>query len=251
MSAPKRFLNGIASVASSDPLGQLPYLDPTKWVMYYEDFCGPFFDTATITSGTTNVNGFDFVLSTNVTGSIVTDTDAPNGCLSVVTTAADNESFKMTTTSPGWTMTSGKKFLMETRFEITATTVASNELFIGLATNQDTTNYFATDGSARTFDDGIGWYSIDADTDIDVICGENDVYDNVTVKATYVTATWYIMSLYYDGTDIYTWVDGADSGKLTPAQVPVSVVGPSIFYETGASEIHTLLVDYLFVAKER
>jgi len=252
MSAPKRFLNGIASVSSSDPLGQLPYLDPTKWVMYYEDFCGPMFNAASLTSGTTNIGGLSFVVSTNTTVTLETDaTDAPNGCLKYITTAADNESCVMTTFSGGWAMTSGKKFLMESKFEITAATIASCELFIGLTEQEVTTAYFASNGSARTFDDGIGWYSPDADTDIDVICGENDVFDNVTVKATYVTATWYTMSIYYDGTDIYTWVDGVDSGKLTPAQIPVSKVGPSIYFKSGAAAIQSLLVDYLFVAKER
>lgn len=253
MSAPIRRLNGFSTVSSSDPLGQLPYLDPTKWVMYYEDFCGPLFDTATVANTTITAQGLTVVVSTNATVSLVTDTDALNGCFKVVTTAADNEHCQLTTTSPAWVLTSGKKFLMETKFEITHTagSVEQNELFIGLASNQATTNFFAADGAARTFDDGIGWYSPDADTDIDVICGENDVYDNVTVKATYLTAIWYTMSLYYDGTDIYTWVDGADSGKLTPAQVPVSVVGPAIYFKSGEAKVHQLLVDYLFIAKER
>lgn len=252
MSTPRRFFNGVSSVLSSDPLGALPYLDPTKWVTYFEDFCGPLFNSASIKNTTKNENGLDIVSSTNGTCTITTDTDAPNGCLSIVTTAANNESVKITTTIPGWAMKIGKEFLMEARFEITAATIASNELFIGLATNQTTTGYFLDNGTARTFDDGIGWYSPDADTDIDLICGEADAFDNITVKATYVTATWYTMSMYYDGTDIYTWVDGLSTGIIAPPdQIPVSKVGPSIYFKTGVAEVHTLLVDYLFVASER
>ena len=34
----KRFLNGISDVSSVNPLGQLPFLDPTKWAVWFEDF---------------------------------------------------------------------------------------------------------------------------------------------------------------------------------------------------------------------
>jgi len=251
--APKRFLHGISTLSSADPLGAFELPDPTKWLMYMEDFVGPLFNTASIGNTTVTENGLTVTASTNGTASIITDSDSPNGCLKIITTAADNESVIVQTTSPGWVLTSGKKFLMETRFEITHTAgnVEQNEFFIGLATSQAGANWFATDGTARTFDDGIGWYSPDADTDIDVICGEDDVFDNVTVKATYVTATWYIMTIYYDGTDIYTYVNGAASGALTPSAIPVSVIGPCFYLKSGEAKIHQLLVDYLFVAKER
>ena len=251
--APKRFFNGISTVSSGDPLGALEVLDPTKWSMYFEDFVGPLFNTASIASTTVTENGLLVTASTNATITTTTDAGGLDGCLSIVTTAADNESGLIQTSSPGWVLTSGKKFLMETKFELTTTagTIEQAELFIGLATNQTGADFFATDGTARTFDDGIGWYSPDADTDIDLICGEADVFDNVTVKATYVTATWYTMSMYYDGTDIYTWVNGVDSGCLTPSAIPVSVVGPTFYMKTGEAKANTLLVDYLMVAKER
>ncbi|MBW2003090.1 MAG: hypothetical protein JRI72_00535 [Deltaproteobacteria bacterium] len=253
MGTPKRFLNGIATVSSGDPLGALPYADPTKWVMYFEDFVGPLFNTTSINNTSVTENGLSVVASANGTVSIVTDSDSPNGCLKVVTTAADNESGLIQTISPGWVLTSDKKFLMEVRFEITHTAgnIEQNELFLGLASYQTGANFFATAGTTRTFDDGIGWYSPDADTDIDLICGENDSFDNVTVKATYATATWYTMSMYYDGTDIYTWVNGTDSGSLTPSAIPVSVVGPTFYFKSGEAKVHQLLVDYLFCAKER
>ena len=38
MPSPERRLNGVSSVASDNPLGQLPYLDPTKWAILMEDF---------------------------------------------------------------------------------------------------------------------------------------------------------------------------------------------------------------------
>jgi len=250
----KRFLNGITDVSSDDPLGAFPRLDPTKYVMYYEDFVGPLFDSASISNSTATENGLRVTASANATVNLVTDaTDAPLGALKIVTTAADNESGLIQTMSPGWAMKSGKKLWMESRFELTHTAgnIEQNELFIGLATSQTGANFFATDGSARTFDDGIGWYSPDADTDIDLICGEADSFTNVTVKATYATATWYVMSVYFDGTTLYCYRDGTLVATLTPDAIPVSVVGPTFYLKSGEAKVHQLLVDYLLIAAER
>ena len=38
MSTPRRFLNGVSSVNASHPLAQFPYLDPTTWSIWMEDF---------------------------------------------------------------------------------------------------------------------------------------------------------------------------------------------------------------------
>ena len=250
----KRFLNGITDVSSADPLGVLPRLDPTKYVMYYEDFVGPLFNSASFNTTTATENGLRVTASANGTVNIVTDaTDAPLGALKIVTTAADNESGLIQTMSPGWAMKSGKKFWMESRFEITHTAgnIQQNELFIGLATSQTGADFFEADGTARTFDDGIGWYSPDADTDIDLIVGENDTFDNVTVKATYATATWYVMSVYFDGTDLYCYRDNSLVATLTPSVIPVSVVGPTFYFKSGEAKVHQLLVDYFLVAAER
>lgn len=250
--APKRFTNGIATVSSSNPLGALEIADPTKWTVYFEDFVGPLFNTASITNTTVTENGLSITSSTNAVVALTTDAGAANGALSIGNGGAnDNESGLIQTISPGWILTSGKKFVMETSFEITAANVDDVELFIGLGTSQTGANFFATNGTARTFDDGIGWYTTDGDTDIDVICGENDVFDNVTVKATYVTATWYRMSIYYDGTDITCYVDDVAVAKLTPSAIPISVTGPTIYFKSGAGEAQAFLCDYLLIAKER
>ena len=251
--APRRFLNGISDLSSAAPLGNFNLLDPRKYSALFLDFAGPLLAAATVNNTTTVEAGYSVLASANGTASVSVDAGALDGCLKFVTTAADNESCLFQTPSGGFTMTSGKKFFMEAKFEITHTAgvIAQNELFIGLASFQSTTNFFATNGLTRTFDDGIGWITFDADANIDLICGENDVYDTATQIATYATATWYTLSLYYDGTNITTWVNGAPSATMTPAQIPVSVVGPTIYMKTGEAKVHTMLTDYLLVVKER
>lgn len=255
MGAPRRFLDGVTNVSSSDPLGQLPYLDPTKWHIYYEGFeSGPFSSAVTGagagTSGTGKAGGFVAIASTNaVTVNQAMDTNL--SCLKIITTATDNAYGHVYSGLPGLNLVSGKKFIMETYFEITHTAgnIDQNEWFIGLASAQTGTGFWKS--TARTFDDGIGWYSYDGDTDFDLIVGENDVFDNVTVKATYATATWYRASVYYDGTDCYCYLNDDSVAKLTPSAIPVSAVGPCFFLQTGEAKVHQLLVDYLFVARER
>jgi len=251
MAAPRRFTSGITDLSSADPMGQMNVLDPTKRVLYHEDFVGPFLEDASITNETATAGGISIVASASMTVTNEVDADSPNGNLVATTGAADNENMHFYTVSPCWRLESGKKFFFEARFEVTATNVDENEIFIGLATNQTTTNFFAADGTARTFDDGIGFYSTDGDTDIDVIVGEADVFDNVTIKTAYVTATWYTMSIYYDGTGITCYVDGTAVAKLTPSAIPVSAIGPAMWFKSGEAAAHILKVDYITAIKER
>jgi hypothetical protein len=253
MGAPRRFMDGITNVSSADPMGALPYLDPTKWVMYYEDFCGGYLGANAVTSTTNVANGVQTIASANGVVSVVTDADAPLGCLSITNGGAnDNDYGWLQTMSPGFIMTSGKKFIMETRFEITAATVAQCEMFIGLASySASVTAAFATAGTTLNADDGIGLYSGDADANINFVVGEADVYDSQVLITTYVTATWYQVSMYYDGANIYLWLNNARNDVLTPDQIPVSVIGPMFFFKAGEAAEQTMLVDYLFVAAER
>jgi hypothetical protein len=150
-------------------------------------------------------------------------------------------------------MKSGKKMILETRFEATtAGNVDENEIFVGLASySASVTAAFATAGTTLNADDGIGWYSGDGDTNINFEVGENDVYDEQVHVTTYVSGTWYTLSCYYDGTDIHLFTNDVGAGKLTPDQIPVSVIGPMFFFKAGEAARHYFRVDYLFCAFER
>lgn len=251
--APRRFLNGVSDLSSGVPFGNIHMLDPRKYSVYFQDFTGPLLAAATANNATVVEAGISIVASANGTASVTTDAGALDGALKFVTTAADNEQCLLQTPSGGFTMTSGKKFFMEAKFEITHTAgnIDQNEIFIGLASFQATTNFYLADGTARTFDDGIGWDSPDGTADLNFIIGEADVFDTTAHVTTYATATWYTLSVYYDGTNCYLYTNGTLVKTLTPDQIPVSVVGPTIYMKTGEGKVHQLLVDYLLVVKER
>lgn len=246
----KRFTNGITDTSASDPLAQLGMLDPTKYAVYMEDFLT--MGQATVANGTLLTRGVKITSSTNNTTSIVTDAGGRQGCLSCVSTAADNESTMWQGLAGGFRMVSGKRFFMETSFELTAAAPAQGELVIGLTSSHAVgANFFATDGTARAFDDGIALVSVDAGAGIDLLVGEADVFDTLPCIALIVTATWYKVSIHYDGTKIHLYLDDALISSTTPDQIPVSVIMPAIWYKTGTGAVQTLLVDYLFVAAER
>jgi hypothetical protein len=84
-----------------------------------------------------------------------------------------------------------------------------------------------------------------------LVVGENDVRDHVPLGTAMVDATWYKASIYFDGTDIYYYVNDVRAGAFTPTAIPVSQVGPAVWFKNGEAKIKTLLVDYIFVAAER
>lgn len=246
----KRYTNGITDLSASDPMGQLGMLDPRKYAVFMEDFLT--LGCAAISSSTIITGNATITSSANNTTTLVTDAGGKQGCLSCVSTAADNESTLWQGLMGGMRMVSGKKFFMETSFEITAAAPAQNELVIGVTSPHAAgAGFFATDGTARGFDDGLAFVSVDAGAGIDLLVGEADVFDTLPCISLIVTATWYKLSVYYDGTKVHLYKDDALLSSTTPDQIPISVVCPVIWYKTGAAAVQTLLVDYLFVAAER
>lgn len=256
MGSPLRFLDGVSNRQSDHPMGAFPYLDPTKWAVFMEDFTGAGWKDASISvtaRDATLVPGYQILVTGSANITLATDATNELGCLKLNTVSDDNSTMEITSTAPGWTMQVGKKFIMQTYLERTVTTIAQNEMFVGLASSQTATTFMATNGLSRTFDDGIGWISYDTTgASIHGICGENDVFSTTVVKTTAVTATWYKLSVYYDGAALHWYVDDQKVKTNTPTAVPISVVGPTFYFKAGADELaQTLLIDYLFVARER
>jgi hypothetical protein len=253
--SPKRFLSGISNVDGSKPLANFPYLDPTKYSVYMEDFFAPGPGAAVGSSATATYAGILYSSPGASTISFVTDADA-NGALSMVTTAADNIVMYAYSVANGMRMRSGKKFFMRTRFEPTvAGTIGQEEIFIGLADQvsiaASATAFMTANGIALATDDAIGFVSYDGSAEVSVVVSENDVRDHVPVGTAMVSATWMDLAIYFDGTDIYYYVNDVAAGAFTPTAIPVSPVGPMFWFKNGEGQIKTLLVDYLFVACER
>lgn len=254
MGSPLRIEDGISDRTSDSPFGSFPYLDPTKWAVYMEDFLMPHWTKATVNNSTkTAMNcGYQVICTTKATLSIGTDAGDEVGCLSIVTEASDNKGVGLHPQTPAMAMQVGKKFIMQTSFEATVAAIAQCELFIGLATIQTGATFFATDGLSMTADDRVGWVSYDGTAPINITCGEADVVEEVTAIVLPVTGTWYKLTMYYDGADLHYYNGTTKTGVVSLGdKLPVSVVGPAIWFKSGSAAVCKLLVDYLFVARER
>jgi hypothetical protein len=236
---PRRFLNGISSVSSDNPLGQLPYLDPTTWAIHFDDFL--VYDTA---QGTT----YYTFTQTNTADAVV----GPSGVVTLTTSGNDNDLGQLQATSGAWQTTSGKKMLFETRVYLAlgAGTVAQTEFIAGMTSVQTGANFTAADGSARTFDDGMAFVSIDGSASVDCLMCENDVCSTEAACWTMAADTWYVLSIYHNGSTSYFYVNDALVATMTTVK-PTSVISPVLFVKEGEAQTRTLSIDYILAAVER
>lgn len=256
--APRRFLKGVTNVSADSNLGRMPFMDPTKYAIAYEDFFGPWsLVAAGVSNGTTTwVNNW-FIRSedANATVSQTTDADA-NGVAKVALAAADN--------SVGWgqalndnaiRMRTGKKLFFSCKFEITHTagTVNNQEMFVGLAENTMTSwsMLFNAAGTGIVSDDTFGFLTLDGGASIYFTNTENDSGYIVDTGKDIETGRWFEMAVYWDGTNIELFCDGWSLGKYASAAAPTTGCSLTFGCKNGEAKARNLLVDYMFLAIER
>ncbi len=238
--ATHQFSAGLNNAKDTGPASlpfQLPGLQ--GWKVVTENFQGGHIYS-------TNTNPYEETIE-NSGGATV----AANGAL-LTATGTDNDSCLLQWTTanlmPG---ASTKKFYLETSCTLTAATMASNEMFIGFTEDAQGANFAASNGSAWTFEDGIGFGKIDGATEIDFISGKGNAWQEVGFGSTFTTATRVTLGCYYDGTTFYLYKDGAlvqSSARETINND--AATGLSCFVKCGASEAQTLLVNYVTYASE-
>lgn len=240
MAAPKRFYNGISDVSSDNPLGQFPYLDPTKWALYMEEFI--VYDVAQSTTywTLTQTNGVDSLV-------------AGCGCVALTLGGSDNDLAQLYNTTASWATDTSKKMIFECRFKVdkgAGGTIGQQEIFIGLSSVQTGTNFFDAAGLVRTMDDAIGFLSYDGTTNIDCVQGEADVFSTEAGATTYADATEMVLSWYYDGSTTKFFKDDVEIAELT-TNIATSAVTPMLYIKAGEAFASVLTVDYILVARER
>lgn len=239
MSTPKRFYNGISSVVSDNPLGALPYLDPTTWAVYFEDF---------LQYDKTQGNAAWTLTQTNTADAIV----GPTGVVTLTTSGNDNDLGQLYHTDAPFQLTSGKKAIIEIKAKVTkgGGTIGQEELVLGLTSVQTGADFMAADGLSHAFDDGICFISYDGSANINCIQGENDVFSSELGASTLVDDTWAVYSIYFDGTTSYFYKDDLLIASLS-TNPPTSVLTPMLFIKEGEAQTRVLSVDYVLVAIER
>jgi hypothetical protein len=236
----KRFLNGISDISIGNPLGQLPYLDPTKWAVWFEDFLH--YDVA---------QG-DAAWILDVVNAGADAVVGPTGVLTLTLTGA-SDSVGLQQSNGAWQLTAAKKAIFETRMKIVkgGGTIGQEGFVIGCTSVQTTTNFMdAPPPTAKAFDDGWGFLSYDASTGITCFQGEADVYSDESSVTTYADDTWMVLSMYWDGTKTTFYKDDTKLCEIT-TNPPTSVISPVAFISAGEAQTDAIHVDYMLMAVER
>jgi len=241
MPAPLRFLDGISSKKSDTAMGNFPFLDPTDWRVWYEDWT--VYDIA-------QTDTPEWTLTVT---SVCPDTVPTPGSL-LLTLADSGDDGQLQLDHGHFYLTSGKKAIFQTRIKIvegTSGTIGQEGFVVGMSEVAVDSNFM--DGpppTAIAAADFWGFFSYDATTDIVAAQAEDDKYSTDVGCATYADDTWFTLSIYYDGTKSIFYKDDVEVAQLSGLE-PTSVVAPVIFAGSGENKGKTFYCDYIFFANER
>lgn len=236
---PQRFLTGVSSVAASDPLAELPYLDPTKWMLMMNDML-----VLPTSLGWTN---------TNTAGTLAVASGAA-GCGVATQTmgGADDNLSQLYMTTATMALVANKQAFFEAKVRVdkgAGGTIGQQELFAGLCTVQTGANFFAGDGLSMTVDDCVGFSSYDGSTNLNAVARISDVESAQVGASTYADATYYVLTWYFNGSYIIFYVDGTEVARLF--KFPTGAMTPCLYIRAGEGAASVLTTDYVFVAIER
>lgn len=239
---------GFSPLLASHPLAQLDLTNPFKWSRWMEDFHA--YDIAQ-TAGNpytlTATNGVD-----TITG--------PTGILLLTLGGADNDAAQLQLTENPWNLTAGKRMYMQARFNLTLAasgTVAANEMFMGLATEQTTTSFMNAGGTALAVDDCIGFVKYDAGASMSAVMRHSDAESSDAGAITPTDGGWITAGIYYDGSQAKFYAgsaaDGSDMGlkSTLSGNDATGIMTPTFFVKAGEAKANILKVDYFFLAMER
>ena len=241
MSAPKRYSNGVTNVAVGNTLAAFIDMDPTKVVMFWDDFM-PYTATDWVKTATSVGTGT----------SAAAQSDAYVGG-AVVITNADNEDDSLwlqhshdggTNDLEGWRIQTGKKAWFKAKFQ--GLDVDQTDFLVGL-------HIAATDPIDTPPTDGIWFHSADGSSNINIHCVKNSVYTSASAIGTMVDETDVTVGFYWDGVDtIHYFVDDIEQGTLSSGTIPDDeYMAVSFGCQNGEAAANTMTTDYIFAAMER
>lgn len=236
MSTPTRFINGVATVPKTNPLGMFGLPDPTEWHVYFNDF-------------DTYVAGDWTVTAVGAGTQALTDIDG--GGLLLTNAAADNDSIELQKVGESFLLAAGKRAFFKARLKVSDAT--QSDFLIGLAVT-DTTLQGAVSGAGVT--DGIFFNKDDGDALLDVQCQKNATTGQTRGVgiATVVADTFLTVAWAYDGVnEVKYFVNNVHLGTLDASStyLPDTDLTVSVAVQNGEAVAKTMTVDYIFAALER
>lgn len=248
MAAPNRFPSGIGNRRSTDPMGQLPVIDPTKHFVFFDDF------TAFVTAAA-GVTGWHKDEVNAGTDPVVSD--AHGGVITFTLDNADNDNQHYvwgtnTTVHEIFKLEAGKKAWLRCKFKVED---ADQDIpLIGLHITQD--DPWGTEPA-----DQFLFRSLRATpTALEFVAGKTNSTEVSISLGTIADDTWMICTAYYDGADtIHAWRESSD-GEITHSGsasvtngtlLPDTEMGVAFGMEAIDTGTDVMSIDYILAVAER
>jgi len=241
MSSPTRFPNGIVTVESGNTLGNFIDADPTKTVVFFDDFM-PY----------TAADWVKTAVSVGAGTSAAAQSDTYVGGAVVITNAANEDDGLWlqhshdggTNDLEGWRIQSGKKAWFKAKFQ--GVDVDQTDFIVGI-------HIANTAPIAGAPTDGIWFQSDDGDGNIDFHIVKDSVSTTASAIATMTDATDVTVGFYWDGVDtIEYFVDDVKKGSLSSGTIPDDeYMAISFGCQNGEAVANTMTTDLIFAAMER
>ena len=236
---PTHFPNGVSNRTKGHPLFNYPYLDPSKYYTYFDDFFEYHSGIYTITTTEAGSGNASEAITSGAGGQLlITNDDADN----------DLDFFQLKGESFKWD--SSKRMFFSARFKTNDAT--QSEIVMGLQ---------ITDTTPLDVTDGIFFLKVDADTKPDLII-EKDNSSSLSVLGMDAMEddTFVTLSFEYDPLDVATggavfraYQDDVQVGEITgttnaPDDEELTI---SFGIQNGEAAAKTLTIDFILVAVER
>ncbi len=236
---PTHFPNGVSNRTKGHPLFNYPYLDPSKYYTYFDDFFEYHSGIYTITTTEAGSGNASEAITSGAGGQLlITNDDADN----------DLDFFQLKGESFKWDST--KRMFFSARFKTNDAT--QSEIIMGLQ---------ITDTTPLDVTDGIFFLKVDADTKPDLIIEKDNTSTlSILEMDAMEDDTFVTLSFEYDPLDVATggavfraYQDNVQVGEITgttnaPDDEDLTI---SFGIQNGEAAAKTLTIDFILVAVER
>ena len=236
---PTHFPNGVSNRTKGHPLFNYPYLDPSKYYTYFDDFFEYHSGIYTITTTEAGSGNASEAITSGAGGQLlITNDDADN----------DLDFFQLKGESFKWD--SSKRMFFSARFKTNDAT--QSEIVMGLQ---------ITDTTPLDVTDGIFFLKVDADTKPDLIIEKDNTSTlSILEMDAMENDTFVTLSFEYDPLDVSTggavfraYQDNVQVGEITgttnaPDDEDLTI---SFGIQNGEAAAKTLTIDFILVAVER
>lgn len=241
MASPVRFPGGVTNVSPTDLMNQMGMLDPTAFIVDFNDFMS--FNAT---------SGEDYIITnTGAATEVLSSAHGPGGVLLLSNAAADNDLCTLQRPVEAFKFTSGKKIWFEGRVKIldAGSDVTQSDVFLGLIITDTSLEAGLTDGVYFNKPDGT------AGT-IQFISTMNSTPTTQAAVATFVHNTFINLGFYYDGgTVLEVFVNNAKVATVTVALGTTLVNDEELTVtfgiQNGEAVSKVMAIDYIFACQER